>query len=388
MPACAPARLLPPVCLARCASVRLRPRPACHRRASVRLSPARSSVSGSARGFPSGTGAGRPSPPGSFASPAPRHLRRRPRPARLSRRLPSRASGPGSLPFSVLFLERGSKGNGSGCPPAPRPACSLPFVSPAARPSACAPGPPATGARPSACHRRALLYPAAPAAFHPAQEPGGLLRPALLHPLRPATCAAAPGPPACLAACPRARPAPAPSRFQFFFLRGDQRETGADARLRPGPPAPSRLSRPLRVRPPAPPARLPPARVRPPVTGALFCIRQRPRLSIRHRSRAAFFARLLLYPACAPARLLPPVCLARCASVRLRPARLLPPVFSPFFLKGTRADMPAAPFFPRGFSKGKGEKTEQSGRRPRAAGQGGFFRRATGKGKRSGVSAR
>ena len=205
MPACAPARLLPPVCLARCASVRLRPRPACHRRASVRLSPARSSVSGSARGFPSGTGAGRPSPPGSFASPVPRHLRRRPRPARLSRRLPSRASGPGSLPFSVLFLERGSKGNGSGCPPAPRPACSLPFVSPAARPSACAPGPPATGARPSACHRRALLYPAAPAAFHPAQEPGGLLRPA-------------------------------------SFV----------SRLRPGPPAPSRLSRPLRVRPPAP----------------------------------------------------------------------------------------------------------------------------------------
>ena len=85
MPACAPARLLPPVCLARCASVRLRPRPACHRRASVRLSPARSSVSGSARGFPSGAGAGRPSPPGSFASPAPRHLRRRPRPARVPR---------------------------------------------------------------------------------------------------------------------------------------------------------------------------------------------------------------------------------------------------------------------------------------------------------------
>lgn len=44
---------------------------------------ARSSASGS--GFPSGTGAGRPSPPGSFASPAPRHLRRRPRPARVPR---------------------------------------------------------------------------------------------------------------------------------------------------------------------------------------------------------------------------------------------------------------------------------------------------------------
>ena len=273
MPACAPARLLPPVCLARCASVRLRPRPACHRRASVRLSPARSSVSGSARGFSSGTGAGRPSPPGSFASPAPRHLRRRPRP------------------------------------------------------------------------------------------------------------------PACLAACPRARPAPAPSRFQFFFLRGDQRETGADARLRPGPPAPSRLSRPLRVRPPAPG---PPATgARPsachrcallyPAAPAAFHPAQEPGGLLRP---ASFVSRLR------PARLLPPVCLARCASVRLRPARLLPPVFSPFFLKGTRADMPAAPFFPRGFSKGKGEKTEQSGRRSRAAGQGGFFRRATGKGKRSGVSAR
>ena len=106
MPACAPARLLPPVCLARCASVRLRPRPACHRRASVRLSPARSSVSGSARGFSSGTGAGRPSPPGSFASPAPRPPARS---GRLSRR---HALDPGG-PFSVLFLERGSKGNGS-----------------------------------------------------------------------------------------------------------------------------------------------------------------------------------------------------------------------------------------------------------------------------------
>lgn len=178
-----------------------------------------------------------------------------------------------------------------------------PSTDPGARPARSPVPPPGTGARPSACHRRALLYPAAPAAFHPAQEPGGLLRPALLRP----PCACRPRPARLSRRHALWRPAAAPSRFQFFFLRGDQRETGADARLRPA---------------------------------------------------------------------------------RLRPARLLPPVFSPFFLKGTRADMPAAPFFPRGFSKGKGEKTEQSGRRPRAAGQGGFFRRATGKGKRSGVSAR
>ena len=217
------------------------------------------------------------------------------------------------------------------------------------------------------------------------------------------------------------------AHFQFFFLREDQRETGADARLRPGPPAPSRLSRPLRVRPPAPPGPPALARVRPPVTGALFCIRQRPRLSIRHRSRADFSARLFcihqrspVYPAaCAPAYL--PCAPAACAPglSALRPGRLRPrPIcpaprpparsgrlsrrhaldpggpFSVLFLergsKGNGSDRigPPPPSSQEAFPKEKEKKLNNRAAEPRAAGQGGFFRRATGKGKRSGVRAR
>ncbi len=83
------------------------------------------------------------------------------------------------------------------------------------------------------------------------------------------------------------------------------------------------------ARPAPAPRRLPPARVRPPVTGALFCIRQRPRLFIRHRSRAAFSARLFCVPP-APAAPGPLACLAapgpgarfgvRCARFGVRPA--------------------------------------------------------------------
>ena len=83
------------------------------------------------------------------------------------------------------------------------------------------------------------------------------------------------------------------------------------------------------ARPAPAPRRLPPARVRPPVTGALFCIRQRPRLFIRHRSRADFSARFFCVPP-APAAPGPLACLAapgpgarfgvRCARFGVRPA--------------------------------------------------------------------
>ena len=232
------------------------------------VSPARALASGS--GIPSGTGAGRPSPPGSFVSinappfippPAPLPICPAPRPpaplsicpahpAYLSCAPGLSALRPGRLRALVACLAAPGPGARFGVRCARfgvRPAPVAYYRHALWHPS------PATGARFGTLH--ALWRPAA--AFHPAQEPGGLFRPALLYPstfprlsrrLRPCLSALRPGRLRPRPICPAPRSPARSGRlsrrhaldpggpFSVLFLERGSRRNGSD---RIGPPPPS-----------------------------------------------------------------------------------------------------------------------------------------------------